>query len=207
MRHSIRVIWYTLAIIFLMVTIGIVHTKVIVLWKEVARRQEVLQDVPAQERRTDALQKELDAATADMQVLYGSAPTREGLVDVIAAISQAAAISGISVQVPTVKVNSTSPTPIPKTSVSPLPQNTFSDVRIHIVGAGDIAALASFLYRVEHLPYILRIASWKIETMAQSSASSFVGTAPSDSKQVLPPVNSSLVADLVIVVRDTHQTP
>ncbi len=173
--------------------IAYVHILVSGLWEDVALRQEVLRDVPAQSSRTSALKKELDGALASLQLIHASIPPTDGLVGVVSAISAAAVSSGISAQVPVVQSNT--PTD------NPNPDGLFTDVRIHVVASGNPAALASFLHRVEHLPYLLRVVSFKIDTIQQTAITSFTSDAPASSVIPTPPLGSSLEADIAIVTR------
>lgn len=202
MKNGIRLTIYIFIIILSVLCIVFVHVHVNALWREVAARQALLEDVPAQLNHTATLKKELETATREMKGMYAAIPTRDGLVAVISEISGVAVATGVSAQLPIVEASSASPTPVPSTSVSPAPYNPFSDVRIRIVASGDVTALAAFLYRVEHLPYLLRIVSWKIDTLQQAAISSFASTVPNDGQAIPTPVlGTSLVAEVSIVVR------
>ncbi|MEK7499454.1 MAG: hypothetical protein AAB649_02515 [Patescibacteria group bacterium] len=200
MKYLKQIVWislYVLCVVLLLSGIIFFHSRVVVLWKDVTFRQMVLQNIPAETNQIVALRKELSSGRAIMKKISPTVPTEEGLVGVVAAISKAAIDSGIAAQVPVV----TSSIVKDKKTEDETSQDLFSDVRIQIVASGDPAALADFLYRVEHLPYILRFAFWKIDTIQQSSVIPFTGITrekPPNSEVVL---KSSLNAEVSIVTR------
>jgi len=169
------------------------HTKVRTLSKDVTARQAILQQIPAETIQKSILKKELDTALSSMGLIDKTVPTEDGLVGVITAISQAAIVSGISAQLPVVGAKI-----ISKDAPS---EDIFSDVRIHIIASGDPATLSSFLYRVEHLPYIIRIVFFKIDTIQQSSIASFAGPVQPGQQNLIPVLGSSLEAELAIVTK------
>lgn len=198
MKQSIRISLYALVIILCIAGIFYAHTKVRSLWENVALRQALLQDVPARTTYTANLKKEFDATLVKMENIRATVPSSDGLVEVVSAISAAAVTSGISAQVPIVQEN------VPETEDG---ATAFSDVRIHVVASGSPAALASFLHRVEHLPYLLRVVSWKIDTTQQSAITSFTSAAPTDTPQVTSLRGSSFEADIAIVTRKEGAVP
>lgn len=171
------------------------HMKVRTLLKDVAERQAILQDTPAETIRAVTMKKDLDRALIDMKSIYETIPTEDGLVDAIAAISGAAVASEISAQLPVVGAKILSP--------DEASDDLFSDVRIHVLASGDPAALASFLYRVEHLPFILRVVFFKIDTIQQSSIASYAGSVPSEASNFNRVLESSLEAEIAIVTKTT----
>lgn len=199
MKQVFRIILYGVSSIVVVAALIYAHMQVLVLWKEVALRQALLLDVPARMSHTAFLKKELDAALIKMQKIHTAIPTRDGLVEVVSAISSAALASGISAQVPVVQAQSA--------DAGEATDAPFSDVRIHVVASGDPAALASFLHRVEHLPYILRVVSWKIDTAAQTTVSSFTSTVPVDAPKVVSLPGSSFEADIAIVTKKKGIVP
>lgn len=193
MKQIFRISLYLVILCVLVAGLVWAHIYVRVAWKDAAFRQALLQDIPAQTSRTSALKKDLDSALASLQAIHVTIPQTDGLVEVVSAISAAAVSSGISAQVPVVQSNA----PVQ----SPAPEGVFADVRIHVVASGNPAALASFLYRVEHLPYMLRVVSFKIDTTHQTAITSFSSEAPASSVQSPPLLGSSLEADIAIVTR------
>ncbi len=199
MKQIFRIVLYILAVGVLVALLVYAHIQVRLLWKEVALRQALLQDVPARMSHTATLKKELDTALLNMQGIHRAIPTRDGLVGVVSEISTAAVSAGISAQVPVVQEG--------VAGEAETPDAPFSDVRIHILASGDPAALASFLYKIEHLPYILRVVSWKIDTTAQTTVSSFTSTVPSDAPSVVSLPGSSFEADIAIVTKKKDIVP
>lgn len=195
MKQMFTLLVYGICILGLLVAIVFAHRTVYSLWEEVARRQALLQDVPAQTSRTAVLKKDLDTALVSMEAINATVPNREELVGVVSAISAAALASGVSAQVPQVQPN------IPASTASPDEQ--FAEVRIRVVASGRPSALALFLYKIEHLPYILHAAAWKIDTLTQTAVTSFSGTAPVDAPQASPAPGSSLEADITVLTTNS----
>lgn len=192
-KKIVPAISYSLCIVALVGGIVFFHNRVRVLWKEEGERQVLLQKLPAETIQTSILKKQLDAALVRMKSIDATVPSEDGLVGVIVAISRAAIDAGISAQVPVVGakiIDDDAPS-----------DDLFSDVRIHIIASGDPAALAAFLYRVEHLPYLLRVVHLKIDTIQQSSVASFTGPTQNNPQDLVPVLGSSLQAELAIVTK------
>lgn len=192
MKQPIRIIVYVFIIILLVGGSVYVDTIVRSIWHDIAVRQAFLQDVQAQTSHTAVLKKKLDAATADMSKVNATIPRKDGLVEVVSLISAEAVASGIAAQVPVVEAAQVNP--------ETTPDEGYSDVRIHIVASGQPAALASFLHRVEHLPYVLHVASWKIDTIQTASIAPFTNEAPAG-EQAPPATGSSLIADISLIIK------
>lgn len=191
MNTILRITLYILGGAFLIGALLYAHVTVRSLWSDVALRQALLRDVPARTSKTSALKKELDTALLSMESIHATIPPSDDLVAVVSAISSAAISSGISAQVPVVQT----------TAKTVSTTDIFSDVRIRVVASGTPGALASFLYKVEHLPYMLRVASWKIDTLQQTAVSSFTSDVPTGTIVATPPLGSSLEADIALVTR------
>ncbi|MDA1168968.1 MAG: hypothetical protein O3A36_01360 [bacterium] len=198
MKQLFRILIYVFCLSLLVGGIVYVHIHVSVLWRDAELRLVQLLDVPAQTSHTTALKKRFDLASAEMDTIYAAIPTRDELVAVVAAISAEAIRSGISAQVPIVQTAK-----IPEEGTAP---TRFEDVRIQIVASGQPAALALFLHRVEHLLYILHLASWKIDTMQKSSVTPFTSEVLSG-EQVAPPLSTSLEASISLIIQNKPLTP
>jgi hypothetical protein len=199
MKQIFRILIYCLIIGLFLAGIFLIHKRVIVMWRDVALRQAVLQDAPRQASQTAALKKDLDSALLKMQSINATIPTNDQLVDVISAISKVVTASGVSAQVPIVKEN----VEVENTESTDI----FTDVHIYIVASGSPAALASFLYRIEHLPYVLHVVSWKIDTIQQAAVTSFTANGQTEAPGVAPQLGSSLEADIVVVTKKESLTP
>jgi Tfp pilus assembly protein PilO len=151
----------------------------------IAERHRVLEDAPAEGQRVTFLKRKLTEAESVFARVAALVPSRDGLVDVVTAISNAAKDSGVSVQIPQVELAA---------GDAPLVE----DVHLQIRGAGSPAALVAFLHRVEHLPYILRITSWTIDSTQQVTVNSFTGVAPPDARVTKESRGSSLMVNVMI---------
>ena len=192
MKQLVRITLYILGIGALFAVSIYAHTIVRSVWQDIAVRQALLHDVETQTSQTAILKKMLDAASADMAKVNATIPTRDGLVEVVSFISAEAVASGITAQVPIVEAAEVDP--------SATPDAVFADVRIHIVASGQPAALASFLHRVEHLPYIVRVVSWNIDAIKTASIVPFGSEVPAG-EQVAPAAGSSLNADISLIIK------
>jgi Tfp pilus assembly protein PilO len=193
LKKNLPYIIHGVVVVSLLGGIVFLHMKVRTLWLDVATRQTVLQSIPDETAQTATMKKDLDQAQETMREVNTTIPTEDGLVDVIAAISQAAVAAQISAQLPVVGTK--------LVTEDEKSDDTFSDVRIHILASGNPAALASFLYKVEHLPYLLRVVFLKVDTIQQSSIASYAESIPQEifnGKRVL---QSSLEAEVAIVTR------
>ncbi len=199
MIHSIRLVLYILVISISIVGIWVAHGEVRELWADTATKYSILQNIPAQASRTDFLEKDLESALSQMDDIRTAITTRDGLVDVISEITISAKRFGVSVQVPTVQENSKSPSPSP--AADDVSQESFSSIRIRVIGSGTPTALASYLHYIEHIPYILSIVSWKIDTTQQTSVASFSEIVPS-SESVSTVTGSSLSAEIEILMQE-----
>lgn len=201
MKKLNQILWiafYVFCIALLLSGIMFFHTRVVALWKDVTFRQTVLQNIPIETDQTVFLRKELSSGLDTMKQISETVPTEDGLVGVVAAISTAAIDSGIAAQVPVVSTRVVGDVNEEEDDTL---QDLFSDVRIQIVASGDPSALAAFLYRVEHLPYILRVAHWKIDTIQQVSVVPFYGTRTQSTLDGNKALGSSLNAEVSIVTR------
>lgn len=192
MKQIIRIVFYVFGLSILVATSVYAHMQVRSLRHGIAAQQALVQDVQAQTSHITVLKKTFDTATSDMTKVNATIPRRDGLVDVVSLISAEAVNAGIAAQVPVVQAAKVNP--------GATPGDAFSDIRIHIIASGQPAALASFLHRVEHLPYILRIASWKIDTTQTTIITPFTSEVP-DGAQAAPTTGSSLEADISLIIK------
>lgn len=181
---------YIFLIIGCIVGIAYAHMRVTSMRSDIAMRQQRIDAAPREMQETDRLKKELTSATDTVSELKHATVTRDGLPDVVSAISKSAVSVGVSAQVPQVTQNTGKGSP----ATDPL-----DDVRIHISASGTPAALMGFLYTVEQLPYLLHIASWSIDT-SHVVALNFFSSAPTNKPLPNAPQGSSLEADIVIAI-------
>ncbi len=191
----IRISFYVVLLGGLVGAIWYADTQVRALRERAAVAQRELQDVPRRTANSLTLKKELALLTEQMKTIYQGTPSTNQLPDVIANISALAASSGVSAQVPVVQESAG--------KEKEKAMDSFSDVRIHVAASGDPENLATFLYRIEHLPYVMRVVSWTIDTTRQVAISSFTGVAPpAPGGEEAAPRGSSLEADIVIVTKN-----
>ena len=166
--------------------------------EDIALQEQTLQDIPAQIAQTSMLERDFSALQEKMKEIYAQTPTRDQLPEAIATISAAAADAGVAMQVPIVGEDAVSPAGTGDAESD----DAFSDVRIHIVASGNPANIMAFLYRVEHLPYVLHFVSWSVDTTRQVAVSTHSGIAPEETgAQSSALRGSSLEADIIIVIR------
>ena len=143
------------------------HSRVLVLHDNIAQTTYALAIAPEQGQRERVLQKELITVEEKLKKVSSIVVSEDGLVDVVSSIVQAGQASGVVVQVPEV-------------SSDPIATGVLQDVHIRLNAVGSPSALVAFLYRLEHLPYLIRIDSWMLDATQQSSIRAFSGLAPSD---------------------------
>lgn len=152
-----------------------------------AEQMRTLEDAPAQDHQTRMMQKELLNVEEKLKRISTIVVSQDELVDVVESISQTAQQSGVQVQVPEVQTD-------------PTASGVVEDIRIRMNAVGSPAALTAFLYRLEHLPYLIRIASWSLNSAHISSMQSFVGIAPADKLASKTKSGSSLAVEAIISI-------
>lgn len=128
--------------------------------QQVSEAQRTVENIPQQLLEQDDIASELKKQATRLQQLEKFLPRREAIGEVVAAIESLARQNGVSVIVPDVKEEiryGRDNKPIPVTG-------RYLDVRLIVQGYGDPTKLMTFLYGMEHLPYLLRIPDWKIST-------------------------------------------
>lgn len=170
--------------------IGFVHIHMLSIRSDIAMRQQLIDAAPREMKETERLKKELVSATKTVDALKHMTVTRDGLPDIVSAISLSATSLGVAAQVPQVTQDTGKGSPA---------SDPLDDVRIHISASGTPTALMGFLYKVEQLPYLLHIASWSIDT-SHLVALNFFSSAPTGKPLPSAPQGSSLEADIVIAI-------
>lgn len=188
MKQSLRILIMVLIAAVCIAGGIILRIQVRQLQTSIAERIAYIENVPAKQQRMKQLQEQLTSVQTDLKRLSGTLVSRDDLSGVIASISRAAQLSGVAVQIPQVENTSES-------------SGLLEDVRMQMNAVGSPSALIAFLYRVEHLPYVIRMASWTLDTTFQSSLQSFVGTVPPDSKGSKSSTGSALGLEVVISLK------
>ena len=198
MKQWLRLTIYIIEFLCVGGLIWYIDVRFSVLREEVALQQKTLQDIPAQIAQTAMLKKDFSALQENMKGIYAQTPTRDQLPELIATISAVAVETGVAAQVPIVKEDAAGASDKEDAES----EDAFSDVRIHIVASGNPANLLAFLYRVEHLPYVLYFASWSIDTTRQVAVSTYTAIVPDEAaEEASASRGSSLEADIVILTK------
>ncbi len=198
MKQWIRLTVYIVEFLCAGALVWYIDTRFRVLREDVALQQKTLQDIPAQIVQTATLKKDFSALQESMKGIYTQTPTRDQLPQVIATISAVAADTGVSTQVPIVEEDIADASD----ATDAASEDAFSDVHIRLVASGDPANLAAFLYRVEHLPYVLHFVSWSIDTTRQVAVSTYTAIAPEEAAgEASAPRGSSLEANIIILTK------
>lgn len=156
------------------------HALVRTLRESIAQITHALAIAPEQGHRERALQKELVTVEEKLKKVSSIVVSEDGLVDVVSSIVQVAKSSDVAVQVPEVAPDSKA-------------TGVLQDVHIRLNAVGSPSNLVAFLYRLEHLPYLVRIDSWMLDVTQQSSIRAFAGAAPLDATQSNPESKSGSV--------------
>ncbi len=143
------------------------HGRIRTLRDSIAKITHALAIAPEQGQRERVLQKELITVEEKLKKISSIVVSEDGLVDVVGSIVKAAQSSGVAVQVPEV-------------SSDPTATGVLQDVYIRLNAVGSPSALVMFLYRLEHLPYLVKLSSWSLDTTQQSSLRAFARLAPLD---------------------------
>ncbi|OGY31177.1 MAG: hypothetical protein A3C02_04025 [Candidatus Andersenbacteria bacterium RIFCSPHIGHO2_02_FULL_45_11] len=146
-----------------------------------------LEIAPTQESQARILKKELESIEQKLQQVSLITISQDEIVGVIDKILLAGKESGVSVQVPQVHAGTAKP-------------GVLQDVRIRMNAIGSPSALVAFMYRLEHVPYIIRVASWNLDTTRQSAPGSFAANVPADTSKSKPPSGSLLAVEAIISI-------
>lgn len=168
-------------------TLAFLHVRVRDVRSHIAEQMRALEDAPAKDQQSRMLQKELLNVEEKLKRISTIVVSQDELAGVVESISRTALQSGVQVQVPEVKTD-------------PTASGVIEDIRIRMNAVGSPAALIQFIYRLEHLPYLIRIASWNLDSTHISSLQSFVGIAPSDKPASKPLSGSSLAVEMIISI-------
>lgn len=152
-----------------------------------SEQMRALEDAPAKDQQSRMVQKELLNIEEKLKRISTIVISQDELVGVVESISRIAQQSGVQVQVPEVQTN-------------PTASGVVEDIRIRMNAVGSPAALVAFLYRLEHLPYLIRIASWNLDATHISQMQSFVGIAPADKSASKTKSGSSLAVETIISI-------
>ncbi len=167
------------------VAVSMLHVRIRELRISIAERIAYIEHAPAQQQRFMQSQEALHLAQEKLKRISDIVVSQDELSAVVKNISLAASASGVTVQIPDV-------------TSDPQSTGTLDDVRIRMSAVGSPAALVAFLYRLEHLPYVIRLSSWNLDTTYQSQLQSFVGLVPPDAKAPKPATGSALAVEAVI---------
>lgn len=192
MSISKKTIFLGLVLVLCIGGIVAIHIRVLAARSDIALRQQQLDAAPEESQKTSRLKKQLQVGQTIIQGLQGMLISRDNLPDVVSAISQTALASHVAADVPQLAQNTTKGSPV---------SDPLDDVRIHISASGDTSALIVFLYRIEQLPYLMHIASWRIDATHQVSLPFLSASAPTNQPLPPPAQGSSLEADVVISIK------
>lgn len=187
MKSSPRLILTLAAYVFCVGAIIFLHIHVRDLKDDVARNIRALEDAPAVHQQTRSIKKDLLDAEQKMKKISENLVSQDELVQVVDSIAQAGRLSGVLVQVPAVQSD-------------PAASGVLEDIRIRMNVAGSSPALVAFIYRLEHLPYVIRIASFTLDASRVSNIQSFSGVAPSDPTRPKISSGGSLTVDAIISI-------
>lgn len=142
---------------------------IVFLWRHTAAArlqffsaQRALQNVPQQVSQQTSLAVEIDKHRHDISRLRAYVVERQNIGEVIAAIEAAGHRHKLSVQIADVA------------EASPLSESSdelLSDVRLKLTAVGRPEAMLRFLHTVEHVPYLLYLESWQLDTGPDGSGS------------------------------------
>ncbi len=185
MKPFLRYFFMVCVVCVCIVAVSMLHARIRELRISIAERIAYIEHAPAQQQRFMQSQEQLRAAQDKLKQISTIVVSQDDLSEVVKNISLAANSSGVTVQIPDVASDAQS-------------SGAFEDVRIRMNAVGSPAALVSFLYRLEHLPYVIRLSSWNLDTTYQSQLQSFVGLVPPDAKAPKPATGSALAVEAVI---------
>lgn len=178
-----------IAVLCVMISI-LLHVRIDTVRDGIAQRIQTLASVPTEDQQARMLKKDLLDMNENIKKMSSIVITRDQLVEVVDAITLIARQSSVTVQVPEVQSDVGS-------------VGILEDVHLHMNAVGSPSGLISFLYRLEHLPYMIHLSSWSVDVTRQSALQPFVGVAPFDKNKPKPQSGSTLTVDAVIAI---HQT-
>lgn len=182
------IVRYTLAVCIAIACVGasiLLHTRVATLRTDIAYRLRLLEAAPLADQRSQELKKELQKAQDAMKKISPALVSRDNLVQVVNDVSSVAKASNVTVQIPEVQPDAEQ-------------EGVLQDVRVRMNAVGSPSNLVAFIYRLEHLPYLLRIVSWKLDVSSAASPQSFVGAVPPDSSASATTSGGTLLVDVIV---------
>lgn len=168
------------------IVVVLLHVRIKEIRASIAEQMQYVENAPAQQQYAEQLAEQLAIAQTQADRLSQHVISQDKLVLVVESISRAAAQSGVSVQIPNVQNADEN-------------SGILEDIRLRMNAVGSPANLIAFLYRVEHAPYLLNIASWNLDTTYQSTAKSFAGTIPPDPSGGKPKPRASVTGSALSV--------
>lgn len=172
-------------------------------WREVERLQQHIQasqqhiaQEPHVALQHSAQQVELKKFEARLGQLEHMVVPREKVGDVVTRLEGVAREENIRIIVPDIKevvVIGKDNKPVPSTG-------RYVDIRLTVKGSGNPADLVSFLYQVEHLPYLLRVPTWRVTT-DYSALPAALGVRPPTPEAAAPaPRDGLLEASIILTI-------
>lgn len=145
-----------------------------------------------------ALRTKLKARQSDLDHLRQLTPASSHIDDIVTAIEQEAQKRRVVAEVIDIVPLETRPRRgTPQPSPSPL-RDSLVDIRLSIAASGQPTDLLSLLHALEHLPYLTRLVTWQVSTVAPAGGPAVTGQAP-DSAAL--PSAGQMTADIVITLR------
>lgn len=162
--------------------------------------QKSLNDLPERISGQAALKSELERHKHDIERLHRYTPAQqEGISEFVSELEKEAVREKIRFSINDImKDQKTDESGNPIENTGPL-----NEVYIKGTANGRPEDLVSFLYTLEHMPYLVRVPEWTLQALATGNGASTIATIPTSTsgKEDVPEVPGQLFFTLVITAR------
>lgn len=192
-----RLTWIIEGIVFVLLIVATIWG-----WQMLSNfREEVLQGASTLEMRPEeqvlfaSVQSEISRRGDDVASVESLIVERNQLGDVVGQIEGAAQDAGVLVALPEVEEKAV----FNEHGNEVEPSGPIQEVRIAIVATGSPRDLLEFLYQLEHLPYLVTLDDWRLDTQKKVAQNQFVN-APSERFEEGETPQASAVLDVNMAV-------
>lgn len=172
-------------------------------WREVERLQQHIQvnqhhidQEPYAVLQRSAQQGELKKLESRLGQLERLVPPREKVGDMVTLLERVAREKNIRIIIPDIKEEVV----IGKDNKPVRSDGRYLDIRLTVKGSGNPADLLSFLYHVEHMPYVLHVPVWRVTTDYSALPAALIVRPPAESPAVPAPREGLLEASVVLTI-------
>lgn len=177
--------WVLRVLLLLVVLGGVCYARIQVkgVWQYNREQYGRLEQLPQRLMHASLLQVELDEYERDVERLRRYIVASEELIEVVADIESEGIKYNIDVHVSDLQKELVLDE---KSGKLVEPNGPLQDVRVHVTVSGSPEDIVAFLHGMEHLPYLLRVVSWKVGVDQAVGGGVFAGQAPGvDSEEAL----------------------